>query len=99
MLLSYTLVHGLTLRPLAQAGHAPRPRPIGHQLILVPHPPDGGLGDLVTQLSVEMFHGRGVAVLQGKLPDLGSYLVTVLDITTSTGLFGGFLLHFLWQLF
>ena len=77
MILSYNLVRGLTLRPLAQAGHAPRPRPIGHQLILVPHPPDGGLGDLVTQLRVEMLHGRGVAVLQSKLPNLGSYLVIV----------------------
>ena len=90
MLLSYTLVRGLTLRPLAQAGHAPRPRPIGHQLILVPHPPDGGLGDLVTQLRVEMLHGRRVAVLQSKLPNLGFYLVTVLDITISTGLLRGY---------
>ena len=68
----------------------PRPPPLGHQLILVPHPPDGGLGDLVTQLRVEMLHGRGVAVLQSKLPNLGFYLVTVLDITISTGLLRGY---------
>ena len=52
MILSYNLVRGLTLRPPAQAGHAPRPCPLGHQLILVPHPPDGGLRDLVTKLRV-----------------------------------------------
>ena len=90
MILSYNLVRGLTLRPPAQAGHAPRPCPLGHQLILVPHPQDVGLGDLVTQLRVEMLHGRGVAVLQSKLPNLGFYLVTVLDITISTGLLRGY---------
>merc|ERR1719436_27959 len=66
-----------------------------HELIFIPHPPDGRLWDFVTQLGIEMFHSRSVTVLQSKLSNFSSQLITVLNITTP-GYFLVLLLHLSW---